>query len=84
MLWDVPGRKPIGAPIEVEPDAYLSTVLSPDGRYLYALPAGRTGMRLDLSPAAWTHHACRIACRELTEREWSEAAPEQPYRRVCA
>ena len=84
MLWDVAGRKPIGAPITVETNAFLSTVLSRDGRYLFALPSGRTGMRLDLSPKAWTAHACRIAGRELTDREWSEAVPEQPYRRVCA
>jgi WD40 repeat protein len=83
MLWDVAGRKPIGAPITVQPDAYISTALSPDGRYLFALPSGHTGLRLDLSPKAWTAHACRIAGRELTGREWSEAAPEQPYRRVC-
>ena len=38
---------------------------------------------LDLSPKAWSDHACRIAGRDLTPREWREAVPEQAHRRVC-
>ena len=75
MLWDVASRKPIGSPITVEADAYISTVLSPDGRFLYALPTGTAGLRLDLSPASWAQHACRIAGRQLSEREWRDAVP---------
>ena len=82
-LWDVAGRRPIGAPIEVEADTFVSAPVSPDGSHLYALPTGREGMRLTLSPEAWKRHACRIAGRELTRAEWREALPSQPYRRVC-
>jgi hypothetical protein len=35
------------------------------------------------SVEAWKRHACRVAGRELTRREWEEALPDQPYRAVC-
>ncbi len=58
-------------------------MISPNGRFLYALPMGRDGLHLDISPTAWKRHACRIAGRKLTRREWRDVAPQQPYRRVC-
>jgi hypothetical protein len=51
---------------------------------LYALPTGTEGMRLALTPRLWRDLACQIAGRELTQREWQEVLPEQPYRKVCA
>jgi DNA-binding SARP family transcriptional activator/WD40 repeat protein len=83
MLWDVATRKPIGTRMVVEPQSYMSAVISPDGRFLFALPTGRAGIRVDLSPEFWKTQACRIAGRQLTEGEWADAVPEQPYRRVC-
>jgi len=83
MLWDVASRKPIGSPITVERDSYVSAALSPDGAYLYALPMGRDGVRITLSPDAWKRRACRVAGRELTRAEWQDALPRQPYRPVC-
>jgi hypothetical protein len=57
--------------------------MSRDGAYLYALPTGRTGVRLALSPKVWKRQACLIAGRELTAREWRDALPGRPFRRVC-
>ena len=84
QLWDVATRRTIGAPLVVQRDAFVTGVMSHDGSYLYALPTGTEGMRLPLAPRIWRGLACQIAGRELTEREWEEVLPEQPYRKVCA
>ena len=34
-------------------------------------------------PEAWKRHACLVAGRELTAREWQDALPGRPYRSVC-
>jgi WD40 repeat protein/DNA-binding SARP family transcriptional activator len=85
QLWDVASRRTIGAPLVVQRNvAFVATILSRDGSYLYALPTGTEGMRLTLAPRLWRDLACQIAGRELTLREWEEVLPEQPYRKVCA
>ncbi len=85
QLWDVASRRTIGAPLVVQRNiAFVATILSRDGSYLYALPTGTEGMRLALQPRLWRDLACQIAGRELTEREWEEVLPERPYRKVCA
>jgi DNA-binding SARP family transcriptional activator len=38
----------------------------------------------ELSPEAWKRHACLVAGRDLTPREWEQALPEQPYQAVCS
>jgi WD40 repeat protein len=83
MLWDVASRKPIGAPVEVKADSFVAAVLSRDGANLYAFPSTTKGLRLALSPAVWKQEACAIAGRQLTAREWADALPGRPYRRVC-
>ena len=85
QFWDVASRRSIGAPLVVQRNiAFVATILSRDGSYLYALPTGTEGMRLALEPRVWQDLACQIAGRELTEREWEEVLPERPYRKVCA
>ena len=32
---------------------------------------------------SWVEHACRIANRNLTPREWSHFLPDEPYRLTC-
>ena len=83
QLWDVASRRTVGAPLEVERNAFVASVLSRDGSYLYALPTGTEGMRLALAPRVWRYLACAIAGRELTRREWEEVLPDRPYREVC-
>ena len=34
-------------------------------------------------PEAWKQHACAVAGRELSAREWSDALPGRPYQAVC-
>jgi WD40 repeat protein len=83
-LWDVATRKPIGTPLSLGPQTYTSAVFSPDGSHLFAVSTGGEGVRLDASPEAWKRHACVVAGRDLTAREWQEVLPERPYRSVCS
>ena len=84
QLWDVASRRTIGAPLEVQGNSFVASVLSRDGSYLCALPTGTEGMRLALTPRVWRDLACAIAGRELTRREWEEALPDRTYQEVCA
>jgi WD40 repeat protein len=82
-LWDVDSRKLIGAPLRFRPSAYVAAALSPNGRYVYAVPPSGRGVRFDASPDAWARHACPVAGRDLTEREWADALPGRSYRHIC-
>jgi WD40 repeat protein len=83
-LWDVATRKPIGTPLTLDPDSYVSAAFSPDGSHLFAVSTRGEGVRLDASPEGWKRHACLVAGRDLSIREWEELLPERPYRKVCA
>jgi WD40 repeat protein len=83
-LWDVETGKPIGAPLMVEPDTLVFVAFSPDGAHLFAVSTGTQGVRLDASPESWKRHACLVAGRDLTAREWEDALPERSYRAVCS
>ena len=84
VLWDVSTQKPIGAPLALEPNTFASAALSPDGSRLFAVSTSGPGISVDLSPEAWKRHACLVAGRELTAREWEEALPGRSYRAVCS
>jgi len=82
-LWDVAGQKPVGAPLVVDPGAWVSAALTRDDAHLLAVSDQGHGVRWDVSPAAWKRHACAVAGRELTAREWQDALPGRPYRSIC-
>jgi WD40 repeat protein len=83
QLWDAATDQKIGGPFTFETGTWVATTFSPDGRYLYAISTTGDGIRFDMAPAAWSRHACQLAGRELTVREWREAVPNRPYRRLC-
>jgi WD40 repeat protein/class 3 adenylate cyclase len=83
LLWDVDTQEPIGAPLTVEPNTFVSAVLSPDSSYLFAVSTGLHGVRLPTDPDVWERHACMVAGRELTQQEWNDVLPGREYRRVC-
>jgi WD40 repeat protein/class 3 adenylate cyclase/energy-coupling factor transporter ATP-binding protein EcfA2 len=83
LLWDVDTQEPIG-PLPVEPDTFVSAALSPDGSQLFAVSTGLRGIRLAIDPRVWKRHACVVAGRELTQREWTDALPGRRYRTVCS
>jgi WD40 repeat protein len=83
QLWDVASRKPVGSPQTVEPNSYVAAVFAPDGKRVFAVSEGPHGVRWEVSPEVWKQHACAVAGRELSAREWSDALPGRPYRAVC-
>ena len=83
LLWDVASHRSIGSRLTIAPDAYVAATFARDGSHLFAVPDSGRGVRWDVRPAAWERHACLVAGRELTAREWSDALPERSYRRIC-
>jgi WD40 repeat protein/DNA-binding SARP family transcriptional activator len=83
LLRDVATQKTIGSAQAVEANAYLSAVFTPDGARLFAVSEQRRAIRWEVSSEAWKRHACRVAGRELTAREWQDALPGRPYRSIC-
>jgi WD40 repeat protein len=83
-LWDVVTQQRLGSPITVDPDSFIATAFTPDASRLFAVSGDRHGVRWEVSADAWKRHACRVASRDLTAREWQAALPDRPYRAVCA
>jgi WD40 repeat protein len=83
QLWDVASRKPIGSPQMVEPNSYIAAVFAPDNQRVFAVSQGSHGVRWEVSPEAWKQHACAVAGRELSAREWSDALPGRDFRAIC-
>jgi WD40 repeat protein len=82
-LWDVGTQTPIGSPLIVGHGAWTSAVLTPEGSHLIAVSDRGRGVSWNISPPAWSQHACAVAGRELTAQEWSDALPGRRYRRIC-
>ena len=80
-LWDVESHRSLGTLPGQK--GQLSTRFTPDGRRLFVLDESGVSQRWEVSPDAWSRHACRVAARELTRAEWEELVPDQDYRPVC-
>ena len=83
LLWDTDSHRPIGSRLTIEPDAFVAATFARDGSHLFAVPDSGRGVRWDIRSAAWERHACLVAGRELTAREWDDALPERPFRQIC-
>jgi WD40 repeat protein/DNA-binding SARP family transcriptional activator len=83
LLWDVRTQRPVGSSLTIEPDKYVAATFATDGSHLFAVPHEGRAVRWDIRAEAWQRHACLVAGRELTAREWRDALPDRPFRRVC-
>ena len=83
LLRNVDTQKPVGSALTVDADTFVSAAFTPDGSRLFAVSADDRAVRFEASAGAWKRHACLIAGRDLTTREWSDALPNRPYRTVC-
>jgi WD40 repeat protein/class 3 adenylate cyclase len=81
ILRDVASRRALGT----LPGALGWTVVrfTRDGRRIFVLRDTGAAQRWEVSPDAWSRHACRVAGRDLTRGEWDEFVPDQDYRKVC-
>jgi WD40 repeat protein/DNA-binding SARP family transcriptional activator len=83
VLWDVETRSPLGSPLVVDSGSWVSAAFTPDGSHLFAVSDRGRGVRFDVSPETWKRHACRVAGREFTPRELSDALGDRPFRELC-
>ncbi len=82
ILWDVESRRSLGT--LPNPLGANSTRFTPDGRRLFVLTEEGAARRWEVTPDAWSRHACSVAGRELTSAEWEELVGELDYRPVCS
>ncbi len=82
ILWDLESRRSLGKLPGLL--GQIATRFAPDGRRLFVLHELGAAQRWEVSPDAWSKHACRVAGRELTRAEWDELVPDQDYRAVCS
>ncbi|HCB06297.1 MAG TPA: hypothetical protein DEQ43_19020 [Nocardioides bacterium] len=81
-LWDARSGTPLAA-AELEEGFPPAVAFEPDGRIVVARLNGSI-YTWDVSAAAAVDYACRVAGRDLTRQEWSDAfGGDVPYRRTC-
>jgi hypothetical protein len=76
--WDLSGAA-IG-----DPSADTAAALSSDGSHLFV---GYSDGRIEewsLDPTEWEAKACSVANRQLTQVEWDQYLPGQPYDSACS
>ena len=66
-------------------EAVTAVVFSPDGATLATASFDWTARLWNgvLSPAKQTQKICSAVGRSLTEEEWSQYLPNQPYQQIC-
>jgi WD40 repeat protein len=81
ILWDLRSRRSLGT----LPGAlgFTAARFSRDARRLFVLRETGLALRWEVTPDAWSQHACRVAGRDLTRAEWADLVPDEDYRRVC-
>jgi WD40 repeat protein/class 3 adenylate cyclase/tRNA A-37 threonylcarbamoyl transferase component Bud32 len=81
ILWDLRSRRSLGT--LPGPLGATAARFSRDGRRLFVLRDTGQALRWEVTPDAWSQHACQVAGRDLTRAEWTDLVPDEDYRRVC-
>jgi WD40 repeat protein len=81
ILWDLRSRRSLGT--LPGPLGFTAARFSRDARRLFVLRETGLALRWEVTPDAWSEHACRVAGRDLTRAEWADLVPDEDYRRVC-
>jgi WD40 repeat protein len=83
IFWDVATRQPLGTPVEVTAGALTSLLVTPDGQSLYSGSSDGYIAIWDIDINSWLGRACTRAGRNLTQAEWEQYFPNEPYRITC-
>ena len=83
ILWDVESHRSLGT-LPGRQFGSVAARFTPDGRRLFVMHQTGAAQRWEVTPDAWSRHACRVAGRELMPAEWEELVPDQEYRPVCS
>ncbi|MBD0329418.1 MAG: AAA family ATPase [Thermoleophilia bacterium] len=82
-LWDVERRAPFGSPLPGLDNTWVHARFTPAGDRLAVVYAEGSGFVWPMTPSSWKEHACTVAARTLTPREWELYLPDRPYRPAC-
>ncbi|TDC42474.1 WD40 repeat domain-containing protein, partial [Actinomadura sp. KC345] len=83
-LWDVATRRPIGTPLTGHSGSADSVAFSPDGGTLATAGDGIVRLWNVAMPKDLVDEVCKVAGRDLTDKEWTRYAPPGPkFRKVC-
>ncbi len=82
-LWLTATLQPEGPDLTTDPNTTSAISFDPAGGGLLAVDEVGNAFTWPMSLAAWEHHACAVAARNLTRSEWTRFVPELPYTTVC-
>lgn len=82
-LWDVGTHELIGI-LGLQPEAVNSIAFEPGKDTLASVGENDSVVLWDLDFHDWITRACRIANRDLTQKEWSTYFGTSPYRKTCS
>ena len=80
-LWNLNPPQLIGDPFTGADGAVTSLAFSPDNSILFSGTDAGTVARWNIEE--WKQLACRLAGRNLTQAEWEQFFPSDPYRATC-
>jgi hypothetical protein len=84
VLWDVATQKPIGAPLELDANLFVSAALSLDGKRLYAVSTGEDGISFDMSPGRGSATPALSPRARSAQASGSKQLPGRSYQAVCS
>jgi WD40 repeat protein len=82
-LWFTSTLQEEGPALNTDPGATSTAAFEPAGRGLVAIDDYGNGFTWPTSLAAWEHHACAVAARNLSRQEWARFVAEPRYATVC-
>ncbi|HEU5251219.1 MAG TPA: WD40 repeat domain-containing protein, partial [Thermoanaerobaculia bacterium] len=82
-IWDVERRAPFGSPLPGLDNLWANSQLTPSGDRLVVVYSTGPGFIWQMTPSSWERHACTVAGRTLTEREWELYVPGRSYDPAC-
>ena len=83
LLWDANTHQPIGRPMFGAPDTLLSLAYDRSTGDLFAGGTDGAVQKWFAAPAGWIPPNCIIAGRNMTQTEWEQFFPGEPYRLTC-
>ena len=82
-LWFTSTLQQDGTALTTAQDAASTAAFEPKGTGLLVVNDRGNGFTWPTSLSAWEQHACAVAGRNLTPKEWSRYLPGQAYMNVC-
>ena len=84
QLWDANTLAPIGEPLSAVSTTGLTLDSDPGGTHILEGTWEGTAVDWDVDASDWEQAGCRIAGRNLTQAEWRQYLPNEPYRVLCS